>query len=437
MRKTFFKKSILTSALCSLISALPLSAATPVSQLPGVVDSIVPPAKPATPEMKLSTAESKVLPLVETINQLPQEQLTEKSGPVRTAVDQLRAEDGPSYIALRGLLARAEIRKMLNPGAKGLLADLIAPRWDAFTLTGNLSLAALSSTNSDISTKARQQLPNFIQPAHVPVLINLLKVPGPNVLAFDILQELSGEKLDPNPNLWMSWWNKNRGTWDWVGRQLDRSRVQLAQTPVQAFDQNQFWYTPAKKDAIARWQEWADSETQRYISQWNVAKPLMDRIVHQPDKRVTAYLESLVVDPGFGDYASVVLAWRGDTASLHVIQDAYKQWPSVGRALARGTLGDQTALKDLLAVIKTHKAPLSYGIMDDTARTAAAKLPMYGLLPAEQAFELLAHQRFGLSSANSPREKKKAYKKAERWLIENENKLILDKKHGYYVTPQK
>jgi hypothetical protein len=136
-----------------------------------------------------------------------------------------------------------------------------------------------------------------------------------------------------------------------------------------------------------------------------------------------------------GDYAAVVLAWRGDASALTPLQAAYTTTPSVGRALARGTLGDKTALQDLLTMCEAHKSPLSVPMMDETMRGYAAKLPALGIVSAEQAFELLAHQRFGFTAAMSASEKKKAVKKACSWLTQTLPSLTLDKKSGYYVLP--
>ncbi len=418
-------------AIAILLFALPLHAATPQ-----------PPSSPP--------ADTKLFQILDALNQVPEDRLTEKAGPALPFLEQLRSEDGPSYATLKTLLGRGEVRKRLNPGVKGLMAERVAPRWDAFVLAGNLWLAALQSANPDISAKARQQLPNFIQSAHIPVLISILKKPGPNVLAFDVLQDVTGEKLDPSPAVWSGWWNKSHGKVDVVGHMLDQSRMRLTQAQMHPFDPNQFWYLPegvsradkpyakrsaSEQNAIGRWSEWANADVKRYVDEWEAVKPLFDRIVHQPDARVTAYLESLIVDPGFGDYASVVLAWRGDTNALKILQDAYKQWPTVGRALARGTMGDKTALADLLQTIAAHKAPLAYGIMDDTLRGYALKLPAYGILSAEQAFELLTRQRFGLSTAATPSDKKKALRKTQHWFSDNIDTLTLDPKHGYYVSP--
>ena len=88
---------------------------------------------------------------------------------------------------------------------------------------------------------------------------------------------------------------------------------------------------------------------------------------------------------------------------------------------------------NLLKIVEAHKAPLAYGLMDDELRGYALRLPALGVISAEQAFELLAHERFGLVLATHASEKKKALKKAQQWLAENFANLKLDKRHGYYT----
>ncbi|OGR92679.1 MAG: hypothetical protein A2992_10255 [Elusimicrobia bacterium RIFCSPLOWO2_01_FULL_59_12] len=438
----------MTAALF-LLSARPLNAVTPITQLPGIVDAPVPKAKNpgAAP---VPPAHARTYDLIQSLNQIPEDQLNEKAGPAAPLLDNLREEDGPDFAKLKVLVARADVRKSLNPGSKGALAGLVSPRWDGFTLAGNLWLAALRSSNAEIRANARQQLVNFIQPAHIPILIHTLNVPGPNVLANDVLREVTGVNLEPTIKAWTSWWNKKHGKFDLVGHLLNQSRMRLMQMQVKGIDQDVFWYLPdgvskagvpyaerpvREKNTIGRWSDWARADVNHYIEQWDSAKPLFNRIVHQPDPRVGEFLRTLVDGSGFGDYASVVLAWRGDSGALTLIQRAYRRTPTVGRALARGSMGDKTALQDLLQFIDTHRAPLTYGLMDDTLRGYAARLPAYGVISAEQAFELLTHQRFGLAAAASPGEKRKAYKKAHRWLTQSGAALTLDKKHGYYVLP--
>ena len=154
---------------------------------------------------------------------------------------------------------------------------------------------------------------------------------------------------------------------------------------------------------------------------------------------MSKYLETLAADPGYGDYASVVLAWRSSQRSLSVIVAASKSQPTVGRALARGSLGDRASLEDLLQIIERHKTqPLSYKIMDDEARGYLASLRTVGVVPAEQAFELLCHRNFDFNSAYTSREKNQAFKSAKAWLKQYATRLALDRRRGYFtVSPEK
>src|SRR4029077_2849615 len=138
----------------------------------------------------------------------------------------------------------------------------------------------IQSTNPDVRSAARQKLIGFIQPAHIPVLINILKIPGPNVLAFEVLQEVTGQPLDPNPKAWANWWAKMHGKFDVVGHILNQSQTQLAQAQVHSFDQSVFWYLPtgvsrantpllhrsnSEQNAIAQWNDWINVDVKRYI----------------------------------------------------------------------------------------------------------------------------------------------------------------------------
>jgi hypothetical protein len=277
-------------------------------------------------------------------------------------------------------------------------------------------------------------------------------VPGPNVLAYEVLQDVTGQNLDPTSKAWQGWWNTHHGDVDVVDHVLSQSRMQLMQVSVRPFEENTLWYLPegvyrsdlpytkrltAEQNAIGRWRDWVNADVKRYVADWDAPKQFFDRIVHQPDPRVGDYLRSLIADPVYGDYVGIMLAWRGQRDVLPSVQDSYHQWPTVGRALARAAMGDKTALQDLLKMVEAHKAPLSYGLIDDAVHDYVDKLPSIGVVPAEQAFELLAHQRFGLTSAVTASEKKKALKKAQRWLSQNLNALTLDPKHEYYVQPAK
>jgi len=70
------------------------------------------------------------------LNKIPQDQLLEKSGTAAGLMDQLRSADAPDYQKLRALVGRADVRKSLNPGAKFMVAGVLAPRWDGFNIAG-------------------------------------------------------------------------------------------------------------------------------------------------------------------------------------------------------------------------------------------------------------------------------------------------------------
>ncbi len=396
-----------------------------------------------------SGAEATVLEGLLQINQLPEDQLNEHNEPTYSLLKTIYDQDAPDFLILRKLVGQASVRSRLNPGTRCVVADIIAQRWDTFTISGNLYLAALKSPNEELRDKARRKLGYFIQPAHIPELIEMLALPGTNVAAYAVLQEVTGVHLDPSVKTWRTWWVRTRGKVDLTGHILKDTRDQLLRHPISAMDEDRFWYAPhdiqdvnrplakrsnREQDLIARWNEWAKNESGQYIDGWTAAKPILERITHQPDPRISAFLEKLVRNPGYGDYASVVLAWRGNRASLAALQLSYQELPTVGRMLARGSLGDKTALRDLLAYIEGHPSPLSLGIMDDDLKTAAQSLHSFGVIPAEQAFELLAHRAFGFNDAATRSAKKKSLEKGRKWLDQNYNLLSLDRRRGYYVV---
>lgn len=415
--------------------------------VPGLAADVATAALPGLQPAPMSGKDAKVFDVLKALNQIPQEQVSEKTAPAVTVVQTLYDLDAPDFSTLRRLLARADVRGNVNPTVKALLAGILSTRWDCYSLAGNLWLGALRSPNPDARTKARVHLVNFIQPAHIPVLINLLKTPGPNVLAFEILEEVSGQRLEPSVKSWSLWWKQTGGKADLVGHLLNTTATHLKDNPIHPFVQARFWYLPegveharvafAKRPAveqnfITQWNEWANSDVKRYVDEFSESKPVLDRIVHQPDPRVDQFLEKLVADPAYGDYASVLLAWRRNHGALPAIGQAYTQLGTVGRALARGSLGDKTALSDLLKTIEEHREPLSYGLMDDALHSYMEFLHTVAVIPAEQAFELLSHQTFGFRAANTRNEKKKAFRKAEKWLRANLADLTFDSIHGYF-----
>lgn len=419
------------------LAAGPDLAAAPVQTLPGVVNAA------------FQERETAVLHQIHLLNQIAPDQLDEKADPALSIIRSIYDQDSPDFAALRKTLSKADVRSSLNPSAKAVLASLISQRWDAFTLAGNLWLAALRSPKPDLRYKARKRLVAFVQPAHIPVLIDTLRIPGPNVLAYEILQEVTGQSLEPNIKIWQGWWAKMSRKADLVGHLLKDTKGQLQKRAIRDFDPDRFWYAPApikeariafasrslsEQSLVMGWTEWANTDVREYVEEWSAAKPIIDRIIHQPDPRVNAYLERLVGDPGYGDYVSVVLAWRAGKEALPAIQAAYRRYPTVGRALARGSLGDKEALEDLLNRIEKRGSPLSFYLMDDALRAYAQTLRTVGVIPAEQAFELLTHHVFDFENAGTRSEKKKVVKKAKRWLAKNGKALSFDRRRGYYVS---
>jgi hypothetical protein len=395
--------------------------------------------------------EAAVLKQIQLLNQVPESQLSDKTDPGFSLLRSLYDQDGPDFLTLRKLLGKSSVRSGLNPSAKCLLAGVISQRWDTYVLSGNLYLAGLKSANPDLRDKARKKLVGYIQPAHIPVLIDLLKVPGPNVLAYEILQEVTGQHIDPTVKNWQNWWARGGSKADMIGHLIADTQAQLANHTAHPFDQERFWYLPAglkdsqvpyaqrppqEQTKISDWNNWANTDVKRYINDWTVNKPVLDRIIHQPDPRVNTFLEGLVADAGAGDYASVVLAWRASAGSLEAIRAASRTSPTVGRLLARGSLGDTEALPDLLKIIERHQAePLTYKIMDDDVRGMVTTLRTVGVIPAEQAFELLSHINFEFEAATTVKEKRKDFRKAREWLKENASRLTLDHRRGFYTVP--
>ena len=437
----------------------------PVQALPGIVDAPKPTAHMGSSSEASSAAvmpapsgshdmsevESALYEQVRLLNQVPEEQMNDQSEPVLSILRKIYDKDGTLFPNLKKLLGRAEVRGPLKPGTKALVATLLSDRWDTFNLSGNLWLAALQTPNSGLRGRAQLRLVSFVQPAHIPVLINLLKVPGPNIAAYEVLQEATGQTLDPSVNAWKTWWAQMHGKVDLIGHLLDTTDIFIHSNPVKPFASTLFWYapndikntsTPYEKRGsdeqmkLSQWNQAAVLTAKQYIDQWNTVKPYLDRVTHQPDERVTAFLEKLVFDPGLGDYASAVLAWRGSKSSLKAIQDAYAQIPSAGRALGRGSLGDATVFPDLLKVIDATPQPSSIPMMDQNVHGALDALRVTGQLSSEQVLEFLARQNFGLMSAVTRSEKKKATKAAHRWYERNVGGLIFDSVHGTFATPQ-
>ncbi len=183
------------------------------------------------------------------LNQIPEDQINEKTDPAFSILRSLYDQDGPDFLTLRKLVGKAEIRVHLNPSARCVLANVISQRWDTFALSGNLYLSGLQSKNpGSAQTSARKKLVCFIQPAHIPALIDLLRIPGPNVLAYEVLQEVTGLHMEPNVKIWQKWWIKSGSKSDIVGHLLKDTQAQVNNHVVHDFDQERYWYLPKGLD---------------------------------------------------------------------------------------------------------------------------------------------------------------------------------------------
>jgi hypothetical protein len=98
--------------------------------------------------------EEAVLKQIQLLNQVPEEQLSEKTDPGFSILKTIYDQDSPDFLTLRKLLGKAPIRAGLNPSARCLLAGVISQRWDTFALSGNLYLSGLKSANPDLRDKA-------------------------------------------------------------------------------------------------------------------------------------------------------------------------------------------------------------------------------------------------------------------------------------------
>lgn len=394
--------------------------------------------------------EVRLLALIHDLNQIPQGQLSEKVDPALGILRSMYDLDGPAFQLLRKLLGTADVRAPLNPSARAVFAGLLSQRWDSFTLAGNLWLGALSSENPEYRLRARQRLPGFIQPAHIPALIHWLKKPGAGVVAYEVLKDVTAQGFAPEPKDWQSWWKNAGGRFDFAGTLLHGVQLDVARYRVRTFAQEAFWYLPdgvKRSDTpydqrssyeqvlISHWNDWVGNDVRNFTEDMQVAKPLLERVIHHDDSRILPFLTDLLKDPGLGDYAAKVLAWRGSQAALEPLKQGYRQAPSPGKALARGLLGDKDALRDLLDLMEKHPQPLSYGIMDANARNYADLLPGHGILSAEQAFERLVNKSFGLLEAKRKKEKRAAVSKAKRWLKKRYDKLVFDQTRGVFSGP--
>jgi hypothetical protein len=401
----------------------------------------------STPVAAAPTAPNTLLKDLQLLNEIDEAQLDERSDPAFSILRAIYDKDGPQYSALRRAAADAQLRSRLNPSVKVLIATILSERWDTFSLCGNLWFAGLQSKNEALRERARRKLPGFMDRAHIPRLIDLLRVPEAKTPAHQVLQEVTGKDLPPTPKAWKAWWATSGKSFDLVAQLLSQTEKEIAARPLKPFDQERFWYVPqgvrqtqivfdkrsaAEQSAIQAWKDWIYKDVKAFVDAWAEAKPHLDRVARQPDTRVTAFLENLVSDPGYGDYASAALASRENAASLAVISKAYAQQHTVGKALARGSMGDSAALSDLLAMIERKPQPLTFELMDDAIRSYIIPLHQAGVVPAERAFELLCHQTFQFDTARSAREKKTALRQARRWLDDHAKNLVFDSKRGFF-----
>jgi hypothetical protein len=403
-----------------------------------------------TAPVALNADETAVFQQIQALNKIPEDQLDETAAPTLPILRKIIDLDGPEYLKVRKIAGQPAFRAPLTPGTRALLAELISPRWDAYNIAGSLWLAALRTPNKVLRDKARRKMVQFAQIIHVPSLINLLTDANAQQPAHEILEEITGQSLPPTRQAWMGWWAKNKATVDIVGTLLRSTRAQVSQHPIGSFEHERLWYvpdgirdkdisfknrSPQEQDLIQQWNAWAGTEVRGYIDSWSDIKPVIERVVHHPDPRVSQFLEQLLADRAYGDYAAIVLAWRQNVEVLDALRTSYSVQQTVGRALARGSLGDTDALVALLQMID-HSGPraLSYGIMEDQVRDHLSGLKSVGVLPAEEAFELLCHKNFGFSSAATGKEKRKRFEKATAWLKKNARNLIFDSRRGYFTV---
>jgi hypothetical protein len=398
----------------------------------------------------LTSDETAVLKQIQNLNKISEDQLDEKAAPALPILRKIIDLDGPEFLKVRKIAGQPALRGPLDPSTRGLLAELISPRWDAYNIAGSLWLSALRSPNTALRDKARRKMVQFVQIVHIPLLIQLLPDPTAGQAAHEILQEITGQPLPRATPPWRAWWAKNKTKVDIVAVLLRSTRAEVARHPISSFDHDRLWYvpdgirdkdmafnsrSPQEQELIQQWNGWAGTEVRTYVDSWADIKPVIERVVHHPDPRVNAFLERLLADRAYGDYAAIVLAWRQNVDALDALRTSYSTEQTVGRALARGSLGDTDALVALLQMID-HSGPraLSYGIMEDDVRSHLSGLRSVGILPAEEAFELLCHKNFGFAAAATGKEKRKKFDKATAWLKKNARNLIFDSRRGYFTV---
>lgn len=404
----------------------------------------------SSPTAPAASANDAVLAQIQKLNQIPEDQLSDKMDPCLSILRTLNDIDGPEFLATRTMAARQDVRATLTPGARAVLAGLLGPRWDAFNIAGNLWLGGLKSSNTELQEKARRKLVQFAQPSYIPVLIQMLSVPRLASVAADTLSDITGQSFGTDAKAWTAWWAQNKSTFDLVGRLLKDVRAHLLEHPIAPLNEEHLWYvidgvsdkdkaledrSPQEQELVQQWNRAMAVQIKTYIDAWAEAKPNLERVTHHPDPRVNQLLEALLADAGYGDYASVILAWRQSAASLGAMRTSYQKFPTVTRALARGSLGDKQALVDLLAMVDhSGKRPLSFRLMDDSVRALLPGLRSVGVIPAEQALEMLCHRSFGFENARTGRDKRKRFDQAREWLQKNIESMTFDPRRGFFVA---
>ena len=74
------------------------------------------------------SSDEGILKQIQLINQIPEDQLNDKSDPGFSLLRALYDQDGPDFLTLRKLLGKADVRSGLNPSARCLLAGVISQR---------------------------------------------------------------------------------------------------------------------------------------------------------------------------------------------------------------------------------------------------------------------------------------------------------------------
>ena len=92
-----------------------------------------------------AATDAQVMKLISRLNQVQEEQLSDKTDPGFSILRSLYDTDGPDFLTLRKLLGKQDVRARLNPSARCVLAGILSQRWDSYALAGNLYLSGLQS----------------------------------------------------------------------------------------------------------------------------------------------------------------------------------------------------------------------------------------------------------------------------------------------------